>query len=277
MSRIFDALQQHSSERGGEISPESLLEGFPLQDSGRFPLSEQADSIELHPQTSQHLIARTDPQGLGAEKFRQLCAILQRRQKTSPRMKTILVTSSVRGEGKSFVSANLAITFAQQRQKVLLIDGDLRGGNLHQVLGADVTTGISEWSEQKLNLRYFFRRIESPSLWFLSAGRPPEQPLEVLQLPGLEQMLREAHEDFDWIVIDSSPLPPFADSNLWAQMADATLLVVREGFTPKKLLEKCVESIPTGKLLGMILNEAGGLENNYYREYYRARTDSGVL
>lgn len=213
-----------------------------------------------------YLVALTDPGSIGAEKFRALAIRLRSFQKRQ-RLKKLLITSSVKGEGKSVVSANLAVTLAQT-QRTLLIDCDLHQSGLRNVLGNQRQPGIAEWWNQSGSPLEFLRRIDSLPLWYLSAGQPGDPPLDILQSQRFVDMLYQFSRWFDWIVLDSPPLVPVADSTVLGTYADGTLLVVRQANTPKPLLREALKT-ENLKLLGIVANEWQGGERSYYSQYYK--------
>jgi capsular exopolysaccharide synthesis family protein len=239
------------------------------------PISDGASSLEAVPSfvisevPERRLVARGDTRSLGAEKLRILSARLKYTQQQRPSLKKLLITSTVRGEGKSLVSANLGITFALQRQRTLLIDGDLHRPSLTTLLGVGERRGLSDWWQQQEDITRFLCRVEGLPLWLLPAGTLLDQPLTMLQSPEISQLVVRMSAWFDWIVIDSSPCAPLADAGTWATMADGFLLVARRGRTPKKLLQKTIESLEKSKVLGIVLNDAATDEQRYYRDYYQ--------
>lgn len=276
MSRIFEALQQYKTELNGSPAAEQVLPDFTTEAPAaavpaQAEVADTAESIPLVFGPQQRLVALSEPDGLGAEKLRVLATRLRQRKRMVPQLTRLLITSSIRGEGKSVISANLAFTLAMQQQRTLLVDGDLRCPSLCHILGTQPQAGLSEWAQQERRIDGFIRRVGTLPLWFLPAGELSGNPGSVLETMKMAQMMTELSNRYDWVIIDSPPLPPFADSRQWATMVDAVLLVVREGITPKNLLQSCFESIDPKKLLGTILNDASTVANNYYRGYYNAK------
>ena len=222
-----------------------------------------AIQIVLHPQ---NLVALTDAASVGAEKFRGLAVRLKNFQKRQ-QLRKLLITSSIKGEGKSVISANLAVTLARQAQRVLLVDCDLHQSGLRQVLGSQGELGLSDWAKQSDSVVAFLRRIEGVSLWYLSAGQGTDNPIEIFQSPQFSKMLNQAGRWFDWVILDSPPLIPVADSSVLASQVDGTLLIVRRGTTPKPLLQEALKTDGL-KLLGVVANEWAGSGHPYYSQYY---------
>jgi capsular exopolysaccharide synthesis family protein len=212
------------------------------------------------------LVALTEQTSLGAEKFRTLASRLRYLQDKKD-IKRLVITSTVEGEGKSLISANLAITLGR-RQKTLLIDGDLRRSGLKDLFGTQNMRGLTDWWQRTKPIGNYLTRVEGISLWHLSAGQAEGQPLEILQSQRMSDVLTQLAESFDWVIIDSPPLAPVADGHVWATHADGTLLVVRQGKTPKKLLQKTLESVENLKLVGIVMNTSQDTERHHYSQYY---------
>ena len=221
----------------------------------------------LIPPESPRLAAMFDDRSVGAEKFRVLASRLQylRKQHT---LKRIVITSAIKGEGKSVIAANLAVTLGR-RHKTLLVDGDLRQSGLAQLLDSNHLPGLSDWWRQSAPVTTFVRRVGSFRLSCLPAGKPASQPLEMLQSPRMSEMLNEIAESFEWVIIDAPPLI-LTDPNLWATLSDGTLLVVKQGTTPKRLLRECLESVENLKLIGVVMNGSQDADHRYYGHYYKS-------
>ena len=230
--------------------------------------------VILSPQNK--LVCATDEGCLAAEKFRFLGIRLRHLQQKRS-IKRLLVTSSVAGEGKSTIVANLACALAGGKQKVLLLEGDLRRPSLTQQFGLQSPQGLSELLEGDSAQAANIYRLESLGFWFLPAGNAPQNPSELMQPQKLAALLDELGKVFDWIIIDSPPVLPLADTSIWMRLADAILLVTRPGTTAKRLLQKSLEAIEQSKLLGAVLNGSKEATANtyYYNHYSRplARTE----
>jgi capsular exopolysaccharide synthesis family protein len=270
MSRMFEALQRSESERFGidfqqpsSMATELLQEAEnDLCDFGQFqslPITLSGDS---------RLVSLLSKESLAAENFRFLGVRLKQLQQKQQNgeLKKLLVTSTSTEEGKSFVSANLATTLARrQQQKILLLEGDLRRPVLAQSFGLQRLPGLSEWMlGDGCRIKNIYR-LDGPALWFLPAGKPPENPLELMQSGKLAQLLDQLTNWFDWIVIDSPPVLPLADASVWARLADGVLLVVREAKTKKRLLRRGVQALEQANLLGLVLNSCADADHSYYQ------------
>ncbi len=273
MSRIFDALKQSSTESHTPVIPVPNLAESPAAAAGEVAADvaglEGCAEFSIHQAPASRLISLADERSLGAEKLRVLATKLRHQRQRRPFSK-VLVTSSVKGEGKSVISANLAITLASQaKQRTLLIDGDFRCPTQHKLLGVSNTPAISDWWQSDKPLSQILRRNKEIPLWFLAAGRISEQPVEILQSQRLADLIARFTGFFQWIVVDSPPLTPMADSTVWANLMDAVLMVVRQDITPVKVLRTAIDTVERNKLLGVVMNESRYVEQRYYNDYYR--------
>jgi capsular exopolysaccharide synthesis family protein len=299
MSRIFEALQRSESERSGvtsappalatellqavereasvpapqdlpanELAPHDFSEKeFAENDFAESDLS-QFQSLPVSLPADSKLICLTAPESLGAEKFRFLGVRLRQLQHSRP-LKKLLITSTIPEEGKSTVSANLATILARKQQpKVLLLDGDLRRPSLGKQFGLGKLPGLSEWLHGEPRPIKHIYRLEGPNLWFLPAGRPPENPLELMQSGRLSRLMEQLAAWFDWIIIDSPPVLPLADTSVWGRLADGILLVTREGTTKRRQLQSGLQALEQSKLLGTVVNSCASTDHtNYYYRY----------
>ena len=150
------------------------------------------------------------------------------------RCRKLLVTSSIPQEGKSTCSANLACSLAlRAQQRTLLLEGDVRRPSLSQIFALAPRPGICEWLREERKLPESIYFLEGPGLWFMPAGSSPSNPLELLQSGKVTTLLDQLAELFDWVIIDSPPVLPLADTSVWARLADGILLVARQGVTRK--------------------------------------------
>ncbi len=283
MSRIFDALQRSQSDGAGfEFPLVSSLPPEPPQametgtDNREVDDVSRFQSLALSVSPDSRLVCMTDPTCLGAEKFRFLAVRLRQLQRTSS-LKTVLITSTIPEEGKSTVSANLAISLVRKkRQKVLLLEGDLRRPVLAERFGLHKLAGLSEWLQGPSNPTNNIYHLEEAGLWFLPAGAPLENPLEVMQSGRLATLMAQLTTTFDWIVIDSPPVLPLADTSVWTRFSDGVLLVAREGTTKKRELQRGMRALEPSHLLGVVINSCASADHsNYYQRYARIGAPSG--
>jgi capsular exopolysaccharide synthesis family protein len=233
---------------------------------------EKARSITVQPPLTSRLVAWTDPNSLGAEKFRALAVRLDDMRKQHD-LNSLQVTSSVINEGKTFVSGNLGVTLAKYSGfKTLLIEGDLHRPTLASMFGLKDLRGLSDWwSGPDQDIGHFLVEFTGTGLWFLSAGKAYDRPSEILRSARLAEAFAQLTGQFDWIVVDSTPMLPVIDANLWSRLVDGTLLVVREGLAPLKALKKGLQSLDHPKLIGVVVNEASEFDQvDYAGQYYGA-------
>lgn len=211
------------------------------------------------------IVCVTDKDSLAAEKFRFLGVRLRQLQQSRP-LKKVLITSSIPQEGKSMVAANLACTLARRtHQKTLLVDGDLRRPSVARLFGLGKTPGLSEWLQGERSPMTSIYHLEDAGLWVLPAGNSPRNPLEAMQSGRLAGLMDQLTSWFDWVIIDSPPILPLADTSVWMRMADGVLLVARQGTTEREHLKRGLEVIESAKLLGAILNcSAKSARSDYY-------------
>ncbi len=192
-----------------------------------------------------------------AEQFRKLRSSLQFIGITG-RRKRLMVTSSVSGEGKSFVSLNLAISLALTGKKVVLVDADLHNPSLHTKLNLEQQAGLAEFLLGEADEHQIVTKSDlHPNLFFIAAGRLPENPSELLMLDQMEDLLNELDTKFDYIVVDTAPVGLVSDAYALSPYCDATLFVVRHNYTPKSVVQQMDEENKINHLenIGIVFND----------------------
>jgi capsular exopolysaccharide synthesis family protein len=223
--------------------------------------------------TQGRLVSVSDRESAAAEAFRLLAVRLRHLRRDRP-LKKLLITSSIPQEGKSMCSANLACSLALRApQRTLLLEGDIRRPSLAPMFGLAPRPGICEWLREERELKDIVYFLEGPGLWFMPAGSSPSNPLELLQSGRVSILIDKLAELFDWVVIDSPPVLPLADTSVWSRLCDGILLVARQGTSEKKQLQRGVEAIEPQKLIGVILNSSNSAPHSDY--YYNPRSGSG--
>jgi capsular exopolysaccharide synthesis family protein len=273
MSRLYEALSnlemEHRPPKVALSEPVQARE-FRSKASPSYVEIEGTCSVTLQPCSASRLVALTDPNSLGAEKFRALVVRLDHVHKQR-QLKSLQVTSSVVNEGKTLVSANLAITLAKySRSRTLLIEGDLHRPALASLFGLRELQGLSHWwSGENQDIGCFLRRLNDMPLCFLAAGKAHDQPSDILHSARFAEAFEQLAKQFDWIVVDSPPMLPIVDVNLWSRLVDNTLLVVRAGVAPVKALKRGLQALDHPKLVGVVLNEAAEVDQvDYEGQYY---------
>jgi polysaccharide biosynthesis transport protein len=156
----------------------------------------------------------------------------------------IVITSAVKGEGKSASAVNLGYTLARDLGKTtLLIDCDLKCPKLHTYLGAEVAPGLSEVLSGTHTSEDSIHPIEKWPLWLLPAGYQENGPVELSKIHQLRNVLTELRPRFDYIILDAPPILPLADMNILAGMADMLVLVIRAGVTEREIVQKALNSL----------------------------------
>jgi len=280
MSRLYEALQKSEKERreAGIIAPDPAT-SVKLEERAKTQARTAHESrlANLEIPVESRMVALTEPFGLGAEKFRILVTRLENLREKQKDLKSLQVTSGVIGEGKTLVAGNLAVTLAKcSRSKVLLIEGDLHNPKLAAAFGLNQLQGIRDWwSATKHDINHSLYQLQDLSLWFLPAGGTYEQPSDILQSPRFAEAFAQFSRQFDWIIVDSTPMVPTVDVNLWSRLVDGTLLVVREGVASVKALKKGLASLDHAKLVGVVFNETSDSDHGAAYDKYYVRSKNG--
>jgi capsular exopolysaccharide synthesis family protein len=229
----------------------------------------------IHDSSGQPIVISHDRKNFIAEQFRQIRTSLSYLG-ISSKKKKILVTSSIPGEGKSFVAANLAISLALTDKKVVLLEVDLRKPKLSEIFGMNSAAngnGISNYLIGEKEADEIIKRTEAnPNLFIISAGPIPPNPSELILNGRIQELLVYLENAFDFIVIDTAPVSPVTDAYLLSQFCDATLYVVRHAYTPRIYLQLLDENnrVRGLKNLALIFNgvKARGIGKGGYGNGY---------
>lgn len=267
------------SELAGISAPESVVSTISdvvetpavnaFTNEERAKILDRFPSIPISLPRECRLACLVDEDSPTAEAVR-LLAVRLRDLRRSRTLKKVVITSTIPREGKSTIAANLACALARKRgEKLLLIEGDVRLPALLQMFGIEPRVGLCELLRENRSLLDGVCRIADTDLWILPAGSTPGNPLEVLQSEKLRYFMDQLAACFDWIIIDSPPVLPLADTSVWMRLADGVLLVTRQGVTEKKSLQKGLEALEPQKVLGALLN---GSKAARYSDYYYGRS-----
>lgn len=186
--------------------------------------------------------------------------------------KVILVTSSVPGEGKSFISSNLATAFAQTGKSTLLIDSDLRLGRIHKIFGISNDKGLSNLlvGQNVVDCGDYIKKTKIPDLYVIPRGTVPPNPSELLNSSNTKKIIKFLKENFDHIIFDGVPINGLPDSLIVASMVDRVVIVSSAGYTQIEELnntKKALEKIDA-KIAGVVLNKAPQTNRGRYSDYY---------
>ena len=202
----------------------------------------------------------------GSEQFRTLRSRLYQ-MRSSQQLRTLLVTSSVPAEGKTFVTNNLAQAIVRQPdRRALIIDADLRCSRLHVPLGAPASPGLTDYLRGEVDELAIIQHGLEGNLCFIPGGNAVTNPSELLANGRMKVLLDRVMPVFDWVILDSAPLLPVADSSLLADLVDGVLLVVRAGQTPVETAQRACQELQGRNIVGVVLNAVG--PQHAYGAYY---------
>lgn len=220
---------------------------------------------------SHRLIAGRDPRSPISEAYRSLRTSIAFSGLDGPH-RLLVFTSALPGDGKSTTAANLAITLAQQGQRCLLVDGDMRKGVLHEVFGELRVPGLSDVLVQEADLTEAIRQIdlgESGSLDFLASGTLPPNPAELISSGRTERLLEQLEGLYDTVIVDAPPLNLVTDAALLGTHADGVVVVARSGVTDRGAVAYALEQLAAVRapVLGAVLNDIDVRKDRYYGSY----------
>ena len=297
MSRIHEALkraeQEKASGHNGQKAEELVEHPAPQQEKqpeiahSNFvpPAAATAAAVETLPESlrSEGFLARcahpewkpdpsflvfanSDPFYPGTEQFRTLRSRLSRIRENQP-LQTVLISSAIPAEGKTIVATNLAHAMVRQEGcRVLLIDADLRAPRIHTLLGAPSNPGLADYLQGEASEFEVIQRGHEEGLYFTPAGTHVTHPSELISSSRMKEFMERVKPEFDWIIIDSSPVLPVADATVLGGLSDGVLLVVRASSTPAETSRKACREFKDSHILGVVLNTAD--EHLEYGTYY---------
>ena len=228
------------------------------------------------------LIAHNDPKSHVSEIFRTLRTNLQF-MNSNKQMQTLVVTSTIPGEGKTWVTSNLAIAFAQTGKRVIVVDADMRKCGLHRIFRTPQYPGLSNFlsgvngnNQQMHNLPYFITETEIPNLHIMPAGNVPPNPSELLITPQMITLLETLKQNYDLVIIDGTPSKLVTDAVILSRIVDSTIIVVGHNYPKKDDFEKLVKDIKNvgGNIAGIVYNKKPVTSKNEKETYYYASPNS---
>lgn len=297
MSRIHEALRKAEESRAGDqvLSPplqvvnepqgdpfpktdgEPSESAFDRRDHSATQLSEllnlQCESSEWNPDTSKIVFATSDEHcRVQQEQFRALRSRLYQLRATR-QIKTLLLTSSVAREGKTFIAANLSQLMGQHSQcRTLLIDADLRQPRLHTVLGTPLGPGLADYLSGRCEESEIIRRSPYGDLFFTPAGGPVENAGDLVASSRLRTFIARVSSLFDWVILDSPPAVPVTDASVLADACDGVILVIHANSTPFDVAQKARDEFRRVPILGVVLNRIS--QQNLCEMYYKQLPDN---
>jgi len=311
MSRIHEALKKAEQERASGRSTDIVapppeiarmdetaasvpvggssrrVEGVPVNGAAEYlrfdDLRAHCAQTEWHMDPNLNVFSSSSPSPHGAEQFRTLRSRLYQ-LRSSQSLRTLVVTSSVPAEGKTFVAANLAQAIVRQPdRRALLVDADLRCARAHSVLGAPPAPGLTDYLRGEADEMAVIQCGQEGNLCFIAGGNEVTNPSELLSNGRLKTLLERVTPVFDWVILDSPPCLPVADATILADLCDGVLMVVRAGSTPCSTAQRACQEMHGRNVVGVVLNglEESHLHGSYY--YYQSygqgygKNDSKVL
>ena len=300
MSRIHEALKKAEQERAAVVTAET--EAAPLQtESASVVLPAQGAEAPLpsgeilsrtvlaapgsgeylrfddlrtrcahpvwHLDPSVNVFVNPDSSARGSEQFRTLRSRLYQMRSNQP-LRTLLVTSSIPTEGKTFVANNLAQAIIRQPdRRALLIDADLRRSRLHVPLGAPSSPGLTDYLRGTADLISIIQQGQEGNLCFIPGGNEVTNPSELIANGRMKVLLDRLAPIFDWIILDSPPCLLVADPSVLADICDGVLLVARAGVTPATTAQRACQELRGRNLIGVVLNALQD-SHTYHSDYY---------
>ncbi len=284
MSRIEEALRRASEQQPVELceQPElprettapqrfiDLIEDEPVA-APKAARAVEAIDRPIARRVNEKLVVNEGIAPIAVEQYRRLAAVLHKVQVTSG-TRIVMITSTTAGEGKTLTASNLALTLAESfGRRVLLIDADLRRPTIHEVFQIDNAYGLNDclYAERDAALP----QVEiSPRLTVVPAGRPNPDPMSGLTSDRIGPMVENAGPRFEWVVLDTPPVGLLPDASLLTDMVNMLVLVIGAGSTPVRTVERTVELLDRGKLVGVVLNRAAQSQSSYdYYSYYSGK------
>lgn len=221
---------------------------------------------------SEYIVTHDTADSLIAEEYKKLKSMLIRETKTDF-LNTIMITSSVESEGKSITAVNLAISLAQEiDHSILLVDADLRKPMIHEYLGVEYKYGLSDYLSQDIDISDILVKTGIGNLVVLPAGHHVANPVELLASGKMMTLMRELkHRYMDrYIIIDTPPVLPFADTITIGSYVDGIIFIVQEGKAQQSTIEEAIEMIKNFKILGVVYNNVSSTQlDGHYSGYYR--------
>ncbi len=224
------------------------------------------------------VVAHIDPKSPISEIFRTLRTNIQFIN-NDKKTKTLLVTSTFPGEGKSWITANLAVTFAQAGKKVVLIDADMRKGRQYAIFGAKPKPGLSNFlsevgikEEENISREIMncMQKTEVKNLYIIPAGSIPPNPSELLVSSKMIKLLEKLESVCDIVIIDGTPCELVTDSLILSRMVDSTIIVTAHKVTKKDALARVVKNVQNvgGNITGVLINKMPVSTKRYEERYY---------
>jgi capsular exopolysaccharide synthesis family protein len=239
-------------EAGREIEDWKTQAGVALRK--REPAFEELIPVVADAVLGEKLKIARNESSFTSEQFRNLKVQL-RESDSQTLMKVFTVSSPEAEDGKSFISLNLAFSFSRDHgRRVILIDCDFRGPTVGEYLGVPSAPGLLQYLESpSLGPYCFVRRVEN--LYFMTTGGVASNPIEILSMHKMKQLIDHLRNDFDTIILDAPPYSPIADARVVTGLSDALIMVVRHGKTSYAAADQAFKAVDRNKLVGVVFND----------------------
>jgi len=278
MSRIEKALEKAAQLRATEqpasqenkesVAPRPAVTAMPV-----VTLRESSPTVSI---SSANLMLTTinDPFSAVSEQYRKLKSTVVRMTNQESFRNLIMVASAVAGEGKSMTAVNLAISLAQELDlTVLLIDADLRRPSIHRYLEFEPALGLSDCLLDGVDPGDAIINTSIGSLSIMPAGKEVSNPLELFSSRKMQDLLAELKHRYNdrYVIIDTPPLLPFAETRLLGHLVDGIVFVIQEGLAPRESIQEAIEALKGCPILGVLLNNSTTVSNDshHYSTYYK--------
>lgn len=272
MSEVNRRLLAGLTSSGGWNIPIELAEKpIELADKHASEVCERESAIQIA--SDYHLYSLQKGGALGTEQLRMLQARLTELQIERP-FKHLLITSAVHGEGKTHMAANLAVTLAADgHSKVLLIDMDVRNSSVHLACGIPNSLGLKDWLLNGGSPWEVVQKIKGTNLYVMTGGAATLESLGPTQISRIQALIDQFGPEFDLILLDSPPVLGAVDTKLLGTLADAVLIVVKAGSTPRRLVSQAQESLKGENILGVVLNRINPTQGCFATFYHYSSLD----
>jgi len=221
------------------------------------------------------LITHFSPRSSFSESYRSIRTALLL-SAANPNMKTIVITSPLPSEGKTSTVSNLAVSLAQAKKKVLLVDADLRKPRLHRIFKIKNIAGLTNYLTSELDVKELIKPTYVPHLYFINSGPVPPDPVELLGSERMALLIEKLKQAFDFVFFDTPPLLPVTDALVLGSSVDGVVMVIWGGKTLREALKRAKEKLELTKIrpLGVIINRLSPRESEYYYKHYYGETES---